>query len=104
MPWKKHLTVLLVAGILILIRSIYRVIEYAQGTGGQLISHEVYQYVLDAALMLIVAIIFNVFHPSEVQALLRGRGKYFIFLRSYHVEGRVIIPLSSTDGRQKCQV
>lgn len=97
MPWKKHLATLLVAGALILIRCVYRVIEYMQGTNGQLISHEAYQYALDAALMVIVNLIVHIFHPSRMNALLRGRGKYVISLLSYDVKGRVIIPLTSRE-------
>lgn len=72
MPWKKHSTVLLTAGAVILIRCIYRVIEYIQGEKGALQSKEVYLYVLDAGLMLIVMLIFHFYHPSEVGSLLKG--------------------------------
>jgi hypothetical protein len=51
---------------LILVRSIYRLIEFAQGNNGYLISHEVFLYVFDAAMMAIVMVIMNVFHPSVV--------------------------------------
>lgn len=60
------------ASTLIMIRSIFRIIEYAQGFTGYLLEHEVYLYIFDATLMLAVVLIFNVVHPSEVQALLRG--------------------------------
>jgi hypothetical protein len=51
---------------LILVRSIYRLIEFAQGNNGYLISHEVFLYVFDAAMMVIVMVIMNFFHPSVV--------------------------------------
>ena len=57
---------------LVIARSIFRVVEYAQGKDGYLLRSEVWSYVFDAALMLGVMILFNVVHPSEVCALERG--------------------------------
>jgi hypothetical protein len=55
-----------------MVRSLFRVIEYLQGFSGFLLSHEIYLYVFDAVLMLAVMVLFNVLHPSEVVALMRG--------------------------------
>ncbi|KAJ5938866.1 hypothetical protein N7466_002000 [Penicillium verhagenii] len=52
--------------VLILIRSIYRIIEFAQGNSGYVISHEVFLYVFDASMMFLVMIVMNLFHPSVV--------------------------------------
>jgi len=71
-PWMKHLITLFLVSSLILIRSIYRVVEYVQGRDGNLMSHEIYLYALDSALMFLVMLIFGIMHPSEVQALHRG--------------------------------
>jgi SNF family Na+-dependent transporter len=71
-PWRKHLVVLYAASVLIMIRSIFRVVEYLQGFSGYLLSHEVYLYMFDSVLMLCVMIIFNTVHPSEVVALVNG--------------------------------
>lgn len=71
-PWKKHFHTLYATSLLIMIRSIFRVIEYLQGFSGYLLSHEIYLYIFDACLMLAVLVIFNFVHPSEVQALLKG--------------------------------
>lgn len=60
--------VLYVASVFILVRSIFRVVEYVGGRDGELQSKEVYFYVFDAALMFIVAILFNVHHPSRIVA------------------------------------
>ncbi|KAJ4089040.1 hypothetical protein NW761_007349 [Fusarium oxysporum] len=49
--------------MLILVRSIYRLIEYGQGYNGELRSKEAYFYTFDALLMLVVSVIFNIFHP-----------------------------------------
>lgn len=61
--WQTMLNVLYIGSILILIRSIFRVIEYAQGYGGYLMSHEVYMYIFDILLMFVVTCIFIYWHP-----------------------------------------
>jgi hypothetical protein len=66
LPWKRHLYNLYLTSGLIMIRSIFRVIEYLQGNAGYLLSHEVFLYVFDAILMLTVMVMFNWVHPSEV--------------------------------------
>ncbi|KUJ12579.1 RTA1-domain-containing protein [Mollisia scopiformis] len=71
-PWRKHLIALYVASLLIMIRSIFRVVEYVQGFDGYILSHEVFLYLFDSVLMFAVMVIFNVVHPSEVNALMRG--------------------------------
>lgn len=65
--WKRHLYVLYVTSALILIRSIFRVVEYLQGNDGYLISHEVFIYVMDALLMAIVMAIFAVWYIGDLQ-------------------------------------
>ncbi|KAL3469438.1 RTA1 like protein-domain-containing protein [Aspergillus californicus] len=73
-PWKRHMWALYGSSILILIRSIFRVIEYLQGYDGYLLRNEAFIYVFDALLMWLVLVIFVVVHPSEVNCLL-GRGR-----------------------------
>ncbi|KAJ0154783.1 Streptomycin 3''-adenylyltransferase [Fusarium oxysporum f. sp. albedinis] len=63
-PWKRLLIVLYVSSGLIMIRSIFRVIEYIMGEDGELMAKEVYIYVFDGTLMLLVSLLFNWFHPS----------------------------------------
>ncbi|KAL8790230.1 MAG: hypothetical protein Q9195_006453 [Heterodermia aff. obscurata] len=70
-PWKRHINILYAASILILIRSIFRVVEYRQGNDGYLLGHEVFLYIFDAVLMLGVMVLFNLVHPSEISTLLR---------------------------------
>ncbi|CAI7640297.1 unnamed protein product [Penicillium palitans] len=72
-PWRKHMWALQLASILVLIRSVIRVVEYAQGTHGYLMQHEVFIYVFDGLLMFAMMVIFVIIHPSEVNYLL-GRG------------------------------
>ncbi|RKL41651.1 hypothetical protein BFJ72_g5543 [Fusarium proliferatum] len=66
-PWKLDLNVLYTVSILILIRSIFRVVEYTQGNGGFLISHEVFLYVFDALLMVMVMAIFLIWYVDHLQ-------------------------------------
>ena len=73
--WKRHLSALYTGSALILVRSIYRLIEYLEDAGGYLITHEAFAYVFDALLMSAVMIVFFWVHPSEIQALIRGKGK-----------------------------
>ncbi|EFW17415.1 hypothetical protein D8B26_000145 [Coccidioides posadasii str. Silveira] len=70
--WHKHLFALYIASALIMTRSIFRVIEYIQGADGELLSNEVYLYVFDAALMLILMVLLNVVHPREIAEVLNG--------------------------------
>ncbi|CAI4216068.1 unnamed protein product [Parascedosporium putredinis] len=65
-PWRGLLYALYASSILIMIRSVFRIIEYVMGSDGELLSKEVYLYVFDAVPMLAVCIMFNWFHPSRV--------------------------------------
>jgi magnesium-transporting ATPase (P-type) len=51
--WKVLVYTLFASSMLILIRSIYRVVELAQGWRGTLITHEVYLFTLDSMLMVL---------------------------------------------------
>jgi len=70
--WKLHLFALYVGSLLILVRSVFRLVEYTQGNNGYLISHEVFLYVFDAVLMTGVMVVFAVVHPSQINVLMNG--------------------------------
>lgn len=72
-PWKKHLFALYATSILILVRSVFRVVEYIQGNAGYLLRHEVFLYVFDAVLMFAVMAILNVSHPGDIAILLKSQ-------------------------------
>lgn len=72
-PWKKHLNVLYATSILILIRSIFRVIEYLQGNDGFLLRNEVFVYVFDGVLMLGVMVAMNIVHPGDIAFMLKEK-------------------------------
>ncbi|KAH7112498.1 putative RTM1-like protein [Dendryphion nanum] len=76
MPWERQLGALYGAGMLIFVRSLFRLIEYAQGNDGYLISHEVFLYVFDSTLMLATMVLLAWIHPSEITARLKnGNGR-----------------------------
>ncbi|KAH7008902.1 RTA1 like protein-domain-containing protein [Ilyonectria destructans] len=66
MLWQRFLWVLYAASVFIMIRSVFRVAEYVMGSDGALLASEVYLYVFDAALMFVVAAMFNYFHPGKI--------------------------------------
>ncbi|KAG8352494.1 hypothetical protein FVEN_g9627 [Fusarium venenatum] len=73
-PWERYLCILYIASGLIMVRSVFRLIEYAQGNAGYLISHEVYMYLFDSVLMLLTMALFAWEHPSQLNAKLKGGG------------------------------
>ncbi|KAH7020506.1 RTA1 like protein-domain-containing protein [Ilyonectria destructans] len=66
-PWRRYLYVLYVSSFLILVRSIFRVVEYLQGNSGYLISHEILLYIFDAVLMALVMAILVVWYVEGLQ-------------------------------------
>lgn len=68
--WRRYLMVRYGGCILIFIRSVFRLVEYAQGNAGWLIRHEWTFYVFDAMLMIVTMVLFNAFHPSTIKGVL----------------------------------
>lgn len=66
-PWRRHLVILYTTSALILVRSIFRVIEYLQGNGGYLISHEIFLFIFDAVLMAITMAIFCIWYIGDLE-------------------------------------
>jgi hypothetical protein len=65
-PWARYLYILYAASLLIMVRSLFRIVEYVMGQDGILLKHEIYLYIFDATLMFIMMILFNVWHPSKI--------------------------------------
>lgn len=63
--WKKMLYILYSVSALILFRCTFRLIEYAMGNAGYLISHEWTLYVFDAVPMFLVLVLLLVLQPSK---------------------------------------
>jgi hypothetical protein len=67
LEWKKILHMLYYTSILIMIRSIFRLVEYIMGNNGYLLRHEWTMYVFDVVLMVGVMGIFYVRYPSSLK-------------------------------------
>ena len=73
--WQRYLFVLYFVSAMILIRSIFRVIEYIQGYDGNLQSTEIWLYIFDATLMFLAMVALNVYHPSRIIGVKVKRGQ-----------------------------
>ncbi|KAL4942369.1 hypothetical protein BDV06DRAFT_235453 [Aspergillus oleicola] len=73
--WVTLLCALYVVSVLILVRSVFRLIEFIDGYGGFLMTHEAFIYIFDAVLMVGVMGVLNWWHPSYVIRIgKKGRG------------------------------
>jgi len=63
--WRRFLYVIYLTSFLVLIRQIYRVIEFAQGFTGYLAIHEVYFYVFDTIPIFLFGAIYAIFFPGN---------------------------------------
>lgn len=66
-PWRQGLKMLYTCSALIIVRSIFRIVEYTMGPDGYPLSHEWPAYTFDGSLMLAVQIIFVVWYPDKFQ-------------------------------------
>lgn len=67
LKWEQYLYMLYTVSAFIMVRSIFRVIEFAMGNGGYLLSHEWPLYVFDAALMWLVTVFFFWRYPCRAK-------------------------------------
>ncbi|KAF6843734.1 Protein RTA1-like protein 2 [Colletotrichum musicola] len=72
-PWRRYLNVLYITSAIILVRSVFRVVEYLQGNDGYLISHEIFLYIFDAVLMALTMAIFVVWYVEHLDGTRRRR-------------------------------
>ncbi|RDW57851.1 RTA1 domain-containing protein [Aspergillus mulundensis] len=82
--WRRHMVALCFTSVLILIRSVIRVVEYLMGYDSYMMKQEVFIYVFDALLMFIVVFALNWSHPSEVNCALGRAEKYFTRVVAVH--------------------
>lgn len=66
MPYGALLYVLFLVSALIILRCLYRIIEFCQGSDGYLMRHEAFLYVFDTIPMFVVQAIFHYYHPGKV--------------------------------------
>ncbi|KAH6719059.1 putative RTA1 domain protein [Leptodontidium sp. MPI-SDFR-AT-0119] len=70
--WKQMMHILYFASGLIMIRSLFRVVEYVTGEDGYLMTHEWPLFVFDTVLMFGVLVLFFFYHPSLIPGLVKG--------------------------------
>jgi len=73
LPFNRHMFNIYFVSLLILIRGLVKGVEYFQGNSGVLLKHEIFFYGLDAFLMMILMVAFNVFHPSGITAAIERK-------------------------------
>lgn len=93
--WKRQLIALYASSVLIMVRSVFRMIEFGAGYDSILMKNEVYLLVLDGLLMFLVAVIFVWSHPSSA---LRGYKEVIGSVESNResaIEGIGMLPVSA---------
>ncbi|OGE54784.1 hypothetical protein PENARI_c005G01303 [Penicillium arizonense] len=75
--WSTILIGLYIVSVLILVRSVFRLVEYREGYSGYIMTHEVFMYIFDGLLMWIAMIVMNIYHPAEILGNGKGgQGEY----------------------------
>ncbi|KAH7070231.1 RTA1 like protein [Paraphoma chrysanthemicola] len=64
--WQKIMVMLYSVSVLIMVRSVFRVVEYVMGTDGYLFRHEWPLYIFDAVLMLLTVGLFSWWYPGRL--------------------------------------
>ncbi|KAL2816985.1 RTA1 like protein-domain-containing protein [Aspergillus granulosus] len=72
--WVTLLIALYTVSALILIRSVFRLVEFIDGYGGFLMTHEAFIYIFDTLPMFVVMVVLNLWHPYYV--ISNGKGGY----------------------------
>ncbi|KAH8202509.1 hypothetical protein TruAng_003317 [Truncatella angustata] len=65
-PWKKSMRMLFIVSSLIMIRSLFRVVEFAMGNSGYPLKHEWTLYVFDSVLMVTVMVVYHLWYPTWI--------------------------------------
>ncbi|KAH8660380.1 RTA1 like protein-domain-containing protein [Xylariales sp. PMI_506] len=68
--WKETLYMIYGVSILIMIRNVYRIIEFLLGSDGYPMTHEWILYVFDPIPMFVVMVIFFLWYPSRLEVIL----------------------------------
>lgn len=64
--WVGLTKLLFAAAVIIILRCVFRIIEFSQGHSGYLASHEIYLYIFDALPMFLVQAMFHGIHAGDV--------------------------------------
>ncbi|KAJ6442574.1 rta1 domain-containingprotein [Purpureocillium lavendulum] len=70
--WQNHFRALELATLLLVVRSVVRAVEYLQGEGGFVVSHEAFIYACDALPMFAIMAVLAVLHPAKLIRDARG--------------------------------
>ncbi|KAJ5731607.1 RTA1 like protein [Penicillium malachiteum] len=70
LPWKQYLYSIYVIGTLVIIRSIFRIVEYAMGNEGYPLSNEWTLYVFDSLPMFASMVVFGIWYPGDLKPFL----------------------------------
>lgn len=81
--WKKHLQALYTVSALIMVRSVFRVIEYAMGNKGYLLANEWPMFVFDAVPMVAVMVVWGVWYPGTIMGQ-RDMAEQLVSMGSYN--------------------
>lgn len=65
-PWEKSLRMLFIVSALIMIRSLFRVAEFAMGNDGYILQHEWTMYIFDSVLMFAVMVVYYLWYPTYI--------------------------------------
>lgn len=71
-PWRKSMRMLYIVSALIMVRSLFRVIEYAMGNTGYPLRNEWTLYIFDTLLMFIVMVVYYLWYPSWISVAKDG--------------------------------
>ncbi|KAJ3199070.1 hypothetical protein HDU83_001232 [Entophlyctis luteolus] len=63
--WKTLFAALMASCLLILVRSVFRVVEFSVGYDGPIVRNEAYMYVFDFALIVAAVLVLAVYHPGS---------------------------------------
>ncbi|KAJ3130418.1 hypothetical protein HK100_008068 [Physocladia obscura] len=86
--WRRMFYALFGGAGLVMIRSVFRVIEFAMGYNGPIATNEHYMYVFDFGLVAGALLLFNFFHPGQ---LLTKKEKEYV--RPINTEERILPPM-----------
>lgn len=64
--WKKSLHMLFIVSALIMVRSLFRVVEYAMSNDGYLLEHEWTMYIFDSVPMFAVMVVYYLWYPTYI--------------------------------------
>ncbi|KAI9172729.1 Protein RTA1 [Paramyrothecium foliicola] len=96
LPWQRHLNVLYTTSGIILVRSIFRIIEFIEGNEGFLVRHEIFLYFFDALLMAIVMGIFLFWYVGDLESKKQSKERY---LREENVSSAMELGLGDSIGK-----